>query len=185
VPLPRGRRTRAKAHHADQPGSRSRTSSSRATHAGTITITNGIAIADLGPQNFAGGAISSVVHLGRELAIDEPMPADTIGPSAMGVRWSGCGETPLLLVLRAAGIDLDRGDVVDVLCRVEDDGEFTIPAEATRLIDPAWRAELSLARTIQRTHAIEGSTLFAQARTVVAIELGTLRTGRLVPRTLH
>ena len=123
-------------------------------------------------SSFPADAISPVVHLGRELAIDEPAPVDPIGPSAMQVRWSGCSETPLLLTLQAAEFDLGRGDVVEVLCRVEDDGEFTIPAEAMHLMDPTWRAELSLTRTIQRTHAIEGGILFAEAKTVDAIELG-------------
>lgn len=126
-------------------------------------------------MGFTGAAISRVVHLGRELAIEEPAPADAIGSSAIRVRWSGCSETPVLLTLTAAELDLDSGDVVEVLCRVEDDGEFTIPAIAVHLIDPTWRAELSLERAEQRAHAIDDGTLFAQARTVDAIELGAPR----------
>lgn len=117
-----------------------------------------------------GDTVSPALHVGRELELEAPASGSELSPGELDVAWPGCGEQPLLLVLLAAQIDLTRGDVVEIVCHVEDDGAFTIPQDAMQHVSAGWFGELSLERTTQREHEIE-ERLFVEARTVVVNEL--------------
>lgn len=120
---------------------------------------------------WSGGAMDRLLAPGRELAIDTPPSGSALRPTALKVAWSGCGDEPLLLVVRAAELDLARGDVLEVLCRVTDDGAFTIPAAAMQIVPHGWFGELTLERISAREHEVEGGVLFAEARSRVIHEL--------------
>jgi hypothetical protein len=76
-----------------------------------------------------------------------------------------------LLVVRAGEIDLSRGDVLEVLCRVTDDGAFTIPAAAMEVVRRGWFGELTLERISAREHDVDGGVLFAEVRSRIVYEL--------------
>lgn len=117
------------------------------------------------------GAIGAMLVLGSELALDEPSNGSELSTDSLRVTWPGCGDEPLWLVLRAAELDVTRGDVLEVACRVTDDGEFTIPSGAMRLVPRGWFGELVLERISSREHVVDGGVLFAEARTRVVHEL--------------
>jgi hypothetical protein len=117
--------------------------------------------------------ITDAVALGRELELHEPAPGIKIPTGPLDFVWSGCGDEPLMLSLHAAELDLARGDVVEILCRVADDGSFTIPAEAINEVPAGWIVEVSLQRSAAREHVVGDVALFANARTRV---VHTMRT---------
>jgi hypothetical protein len=120
----------------------------------------------------ASESIPNALYVGRELELTKPEAGTTLSSSPLEVAWDGCSDEPLYLVLRAAEIDLLRGDVLEVLCRVEDDGEFTIPAELMAHVQPGWFGELALQRVTQRQHPIDGGVLLVEERTRIVHELG-------------
>jgi len=78
------------------------------------------------PGDFPGFQYESGIEFPEALAISEPAVAHgVIPPGDVTFRWTGGGDE---LWLRLVGDD-GAGQAIDVLCRVEDDGEFTVPAD--------------------------------------------------------
>jgi hypothetical protein len=113
--------------------------------------------------DFGAAFDSDALELPQTLSLAAFEAAAPVPRAALSLQWTGTGGSPLRIRLMHSAKLSDLGGGLDIICLVEDDGEFTIPAAVMQAV-PDGFVDAYVTRANRALHEDGGHNVLLDAK---------------------